>query len=74
MVQLGLTLAALLYSASSGPVLAFHCRVHHSPTTVEICRIYKPAFRICPAASVRCAKFWGVSELEAFILLQPYPE
>lgn len=70
---LGLIVVVVLYSISSGPVLAYHCR-YTSPATAGICQCYLPLFRAAPELASRYAVWCGASEIEAFLLLKPFSD
>jgi hypothetical protein len=67
---LALFIVAGSYVLSSGPVFAYHCRHPHSSTS-GVCRYYRPLFHIAPSLMARYANWWGVSEIEVFLLLEP---
>jgi hypothetical protein len=62
--------AVAIYALSVGPVFAYYCR-HDDFASVAVCQCYWPLFRVAPALTAAYVNWWGVSDLEAFFLLQP---
>ena len=55
---------------SVGPVFAYTCN-HPSSVPSFLCRYYRPLFRIAPELTTQYLLCWGVSDIEAYFLLEP---
>ncbi len=55
---------------SVGPVFAYTCN-HPRSLPSFLCRYYRPLFRVAPEVTNRYLLCWGVSDIEAYFLLEP---
>src|SRR4051812_21374802 len=64
-IVVGLTLS--LYPLSVGPVFRYECESVNAAS--PWCRYYKPLFVYCPDLTLAYLRMWGISEVEAYVLL-----
>lgn len=67
---IALLFAAILYVASSGPVIAIAFWTEHIRGCERVVEIYRPLFRACPQLMMPYLNHFGVSDVEMFFVLQ----
>ncbi len=69
-IRRGILVALLLpivYFLSAGPVFAYWC--YPRQDRLGVCRYYCPVAHVAPVAMLHYLNWWGVSDIEAFFLL-----
>lgn len=62
--------AAILFVASSGPVIAIAFRSGNIRCCESVIEIYRPLFRACPQLMMPYLNCFGFSDVEMFFVLQ----